>query len=91
MPEVRLVGPEGEQLGVVNTSEALQRARAQDLDLVEVAPSGGTWGMVVGHVTPEAWEGGLIALVEEGDTIEIDARTLTLRLHVATRRGSSWT
>ena len=38
MPEVRLVGPEGEQLGVVNTSEALQRARAQDLDLVEVAP-----------------------------------------------------
>jgi translation initiation factor IF-3 len=32
------VGPEGEQLGVVNTSEALQRARAQDLDLVEVAP-----------------------------------------------------
>ncbi|WP_414645153.1 translation initiation factor IF-3 [Candidatus Deferrimicrobium sp.] len=38
VPEVRLVGPEGEQLGVVNTSEALQRARAQDLDLVEVAP-----------------------------------------------------
>ena len=32
------MGPEGEQLGVVNTSEALQRARAQDLDLVEVAP-----------------------------------------------------
>lgn len=38
MPEVRLVGPEGEQLGVVKTSEALQQARAQDLDLVEVAP-----------------------------------------------------
>lgn len=38
MPEVRLVGPEGEQLGVLNTSEALQRARSQDLDLVEVAP-----------------------------------------------------
>ncbi|MGZ9197195.1 MAG: translation initiation factor IF-3, partial [Candidatus Deferrimicrobiaceae bacterium] len=38
VPEVRLVGPEGEQLGVVKTSEALQNARAQDLDLVEVAP-----------------------------------------------------
>ncbi|MGE5283717.1 MAG: translation initiation factor IF-3, partial [Actinomycetota bacterium] len=36
VPEVRLVGPEGEQLGVVKTSEALQSARAQDLDLVEV-------------------------------------------------------
>jgi len=32
------VGPEGEQLGVVSTSDALQRARSQDLDLVEVAP-----------------------------------------------------
>jgi translation initiation factor IF-3 len=38
VPEVRLVGPDGEQLGVVKTSEALQSARAQDLDLVEVAP-----------------------------------------------------
>ena len=35
--------------------------------------SGGTWGMVVGHVAPEAWSGGLIALVEEGDSITIDA------------------
>jgi len=38
VPEVRLVGAEGEQLGVVSTSDALQRARAMDLDLVEVAP-----------------------------------------------------
>jgi dihydroxy-acid dehydratase len=54
--------------------------------------SGGTWGMVVGHVAPEAHAGGLIALVEEGDTITIDATTLTLHLHVsdaeiAARRG----
>jgi dihydroxy-acid dehydratase len=35
--------------------------------------SGGTWGMVVGHVAPEAQAGGLIALVEEGDSITIDA------------------
>jgi dihydroxy-acid dehydratase len=56
--------------------------------------SGGTWGMVVGHVTPEAWEGGLIALVQEGDTIEIDSRALTLRLHVPdeelARRRAAW-
>jgi len=38
VPEVRLVGPEGEQLGVVPIAEALQKARAADLDLVEVAP-----------------------------------------------------
>ena len=35
--------------------------------------SGGTWGMVVGHVTPEAYVGGTIALVEEGDMITVDA------------------
>lgn len=45
--------------------------------------SGGTWGMVVGHVTPEAYAGGVIALVHEGDTITIDAHTLTLQLHVS--------
>lgn len=44
--------------------------------------SGGTWGMVVGHVAPEAYEGGTIALVQEGDSITIDARSLTLHLHV---------
>lgn len=38
MPQVRLVGAEGEQLGVVSITEALQKARAVDLDLVEVAP-----------------------------------------------------
>jgi len=45
--------------------------------------SGGTWGMVVGHVAPEAYAGGNIALVQEGDAITIDAHTLTLQLHVA--------
>jgi len=35
--------------------------------------SGGTYGMVVGHVAPEAAVGGMIALVQEGDTITIDA------------------
>ena len=45
--------------------------------------SGGTWGMVVGHVAPEAAVGGNIALIEEGDTITIDATQLKLELHVS--------
>jgi dihydroxy-acid dehydratase len=45
--------------------------------------SGGTWGMVVGHVAPEAFEGGTIALVQEGDSITIDAHQLLLQLHVS--------
>ncbi|OZI32427.1 dihydroxy-acid dehydratase [Bordetella genomosp. 10] len=44
--------------------------------------SGGTWGMVVGHVAPEAAVGGNIALVEEGDSITIDANALLLELNV---------
>ena len=57
--------------------------------------SGGTWGMVVGHVAPEAAAGGTIAFVQEGDSITIDARKLLLELHVddATieKRRQAWT
>ena len=57
--------------------------------------SGASWGMVVGHVAPEAYVGGTIALVEEGDSITIDAHQLLIELNVseeelAKRRGS-WT
>ena len=56
--------------------------------------SGGTWGMVVGHVAPEAFSGGTIALVEEGDSITIDAERLLLQLDVAddvlARRRAQW-
>jgi dihydroxy-acid dehydratase len=56
--------------------------------------SGGTWGMVVGHVAPEAYAGGLIALVHEGDTITIDAHRLLLQLEVdeaeIARRRAAW-
>ena len=56
--------------------------------------SGGTWGMVVGHVAPEAYEGGMIALVHEGDTITIDAHQLLLQLNVddteLARRRAFW-
>ena len=56
--------------------------------------SGGTWGMVVGHVAPEAFVGGTIALVEEGDSITIDAKQLLLQLNVAddvlAKRRAAW-
>ncbi|HIK31263.1 MAG TPA: dihydroxy-acid dehydratase [Oscillatoriales cyanobacterium M4454_W2019_049] len=45
--------------------------------------SGGTYGMVVGHVAPEAAVGGTIALVREGDTITIDAPARSLHLHIS--------
>ncbi|MDH3210148.1 MAG: dihydroxy-acid dehydratase, partial [Burkholderiaceae bacterium] len=56
--------------------------------------SGGTWGMVVGHVAPEAYAGGNIALVNEGDSITIDAHALLLQLNVGepelARRRAAW-
>ena len=56
--------------------------------------SGGTHGMVVGHVAPEAAAGGLIALVEEGDSITVDAEARLLHLDVddeeLARRRASW-
>jgi len=47
--------------------------------------SGGTWGMVVGHVAPEAFVGGPIALVKEGDSITIDAKKRLIQLNVSAR------
>jgi dihydroxy-acid dehydratase len=57
--------------------------------------SGGTYGMVVGHVAPEAAVGGAIALVEEGDIVTIDAQQRLLHLHAAdevlAERRARWT
>ena len=56
--------------------------------------SGGTWGMVVGHVAPEAFVGGTIALVKEGDSVTIDAHALLIQLNVPdeeiARRRVEW-
>ena len=56
--------------------------------------SGGTWGMVVGHVAPEAYVGGPIALVKNGDSITIDAKKHLIRLNVSNaelaRRRRAW-
>ena len=57
--------------------------------------SGGTWGMVVGHVSPEACVGGTIALVAEGDSVTIDAHQLLIQLNVPedvlAQRRAAWT
>jgi len=56
--------------------------------------SGGTHGFVVGHITPEAFEGGLLAFVEDDDIIEIDAvkNTITLKVNdeIIGKRKSNW-
>ena len=56
--------------------------------------SGGTYGMVVGHVAPEAYVGGAIALVKEGDSITIDAKERLLQLNITeeemAQRRTNW-
>jgi len=56
--------------------------------------SGGTYGMVVGHVAPEAAVGGTIALVQEGDSITIDAKSKLLQLNISEeeliKRRQAW-
>ncbi|NCZ97564.1 dihydroxy-acid dehydratase, partial [bacterium] len=56
--------------------------------------SGGTHGFVVGHITPEAYDGGPLALVKDGDRIVIDAKAKEMRLVVSAaelkRRAKAW-
>jgi len=56
--------------------------------------SGGTWGMVVGHVAPEAYVGGVIALINEGDSVTIDAHQLLIQLNIdeaeMAKRRAAW-
>lgn len=56
--------------------------------------SGGTHGLVVGHVAPEAWVGGTIALLQEGDSITIDAAAKALHVNVSeaelAKRREAW-
>ena len=57
--------------------------------------SGGSHGFVIGHITPEAFDGGTIALIEDGDTITIDAEAKSIDVHLDNaeleQRRSSWT
>ncbi|MDH4091431.1 MAG: dihydroxy-acid dehydratase [Cyclobacteriaceae bacterium] len=56
--------------------------------------SGGSHGFVIGHITPEAFEGGLIGLVEDNDPIEIDVQQRTINLlvddHILVKRKAAW-
>jgi len=66
------------------TSALVGQGHAEDVGLITDGRfSGGTFGMVVGHVAPEAAVGGLIALIEEGDSVTIDADRLLVQLNVA--------
>ncbi len=95
---LRYLGPKGgpgmpEMLAP--TSAIIGRGLGESVGLITDGRfSGGTWGLVVGHVAPEAYVGGLIALVEEGDTITIDAHKLLLQLEVdeaeIARRRAAW-
>ena len=95
---LRYLGPKGgpgmpEMLAP--TSALVGRGLGESVGLITDGRfSGGTWGMVVGHVAPEAYVGGNIALVQECDTITIDAHQLLLRLEVdkaeLTRRRAAW-
>src|SRR5574337_1687956 len=83
---LRYLGPKGgpgmpEMLAP--TSAIIGRGLGETVGLITDGRfSGGTWGMVVGHVAPEAYVGGTIALIHEGDSITIDAHKLLLQLNV---------
>jgi dihydroxy-acid dehydratase len=66
------------------TSALIGRGLGESVGLITDGRfSGGTWGMVVGHVAPEAYDGGPIALIQEGDRITIDAHRRLIELEVA--------
>ena len=83
---IRYEGPKGGpgmQEMLAPTSALIGQGLGESVGLITDGRfSGGTWGMVVGHVAPEAYEGGAIALVEEGDSITIDADRLLIQLDV---------
>ena len=84
---IRYEGPKGGpgmQEMLAPTSAIIGQGLGESVGLITDGRfSGGTWGMVVGHVAPEAAAGGNIAFVHEGDRITIDAHQLVLELHVS--------
>jgi dihydroxy-acid dehydratase len=96
---IRYEGPKGGpgmQEMLAPTSALIGQGLGESVGLVTDGRfSGGTWGMVVGHVAPEAYAGGTIALVEEGDSVTIDAHRLLIQLDVddatLAARRARWT
>ncbi len=95
---IRYEGPKGGpgmQEMLAPTSALIGQGLGESVGLITDGRfSGGTWGMVVGHVAPEAFVGGMIALIREGDSITIDAHKLLIQLNVAddelARRRTQW-
>ena len=95
---IRYEGPKGgpgmrEMLSP--TSAVMGKGLGQDVALITDGRfSGGTHGFVVGHITPEAYTGGPLAIVQDGDTITIDAKSKELKLHLneheIARRLEKW-
>jgi dihydroxy-acid dehydratase len=83
---IRYEGPKGGpgmQEMLAPTSALIGQGLGESVGLITDGRfSGGTWGMVVGHVSPEAYVGGTIALVKERDSITIDAKKHLLQLNV---------
>ena len=83
---IRYEGPKGGpgmQEMLAPTSALIGQGLGESVGLVTDGRfSGGTWGMVVGHVAPEAYVGGAIALVRNGDSITIDAKKRLIQLNV---------
>jgi dihydroxy-acid dehydratase len=95
---IRYEGPKGGpgmQEMLAPTSALIGQGLGESVGLITDGRfSGGTWGMVVGHVAPEAFVGGNIALVKEGDSITIDARKLLIQVNVSddelAKRRAAW-
>ena len=95
---IRSEGPKGGpgmQEMLAPTSALIGQGLGESVGLITDGRfSGGTWGMVVGHVAPEAYAGGLIALVNDGDSITIDAHKRLLQLNVSddelAKRRAQW-
>src|SRR5690606_24483437 len=96
---IRYEGPKGgpgmrEMLAITGALKGV--GRGADCALITDGRfSGGTWGFCIGHVAPEAVDGGPIAFVQDGDQIKIDVPTLSLDLLVdeaeLARRREAWT
>ena len=86
---IRYEGPKGGpgmQEMLAPTSALVGQGLGESVGLITDGRfSGGTWGMVVGHVAPEAYVGGTIALVKNGDSITIDAHKRLIQLNVTTK------
>ncbi len=90
---IRYEGPKGGpgmQEMLAPTSALIGQGLGESVGLITDGRfSGGTWGMVVGHVAPEAYVGGAIALVKEGDSITIDAKKRLVQLNVSAKELAS--